>query len=251
MSEAAISAVGLGKQYHLADVSGQRAHAALGQLVRRVLHPGTSQGLGESFWPVKDCSFSIYPGEMAAVIGRNGAGKSVLLKMLSRITKPTTGRALIRGKLISLLEVGSGFHPELSGRDNIFLNGAILGVRRSEMLKKFDEMVAFAGTGRFIDEPVKHYSSGMYMRLAFSVATHLEADVLLIDEVLAVGDETFRGKCIDRLRQARDRGAAILVVSHAMDTLMTLCSRGLFLQQGRLICDGDIQQAIRLYQEQD
>lgn len=198
---------------------------------------------------MRDCSFTLHAGETVAVIGHNGAGKSVLLKMLARITKPTTGFAEISGRLVSLLEVGSGFHPELSGRENIFLNAAIHGVRRAEVQAKFDSIVAFSGIERFLDEPVKHYSSGMYMRLAYSVAAHLEADVLLFDEVLAVGDAAFQDQCVRHLEKMRTAGAAILLVTHSMATLQPLCSRGLVLDEGRVIHDGSIDEAIRLYEE--
>jgi ABC-type polysaccharide/polyol phosphate transport system, ATPase component len=199
------------------------------------------------FRALHNVTFNIDRGEIVGIVGRNGAGKSTLLKILSRVTAPTQGRVVIRGRLGSLLEVGSGFHPELSGRDNIFLNGAILGMKRTEIARKFDEIVAFAEVENFIDTPVKHYSSGMYLRLAFSVAAHLETEILLVDEVLAVGDAAFQKKCLARMNTVAHEGRTVLFVSHSMSAVQALCTRGLVLSSGELVCDGSIQDAIAHY----
>ena len=190
----------------------------------------------EEFWALKDVSFEVRQGEVLGIIGRNGAGKSTLLKILSRITEPDRGRAILRGRVASLLEVGTGFHPELTGRENIFLNGAILGMTRAEIKRKFDEIVAFAEVERFLDTPVKRYSSGMYVRLAFAVAAHLEPEILVVDEVLAVGDVEFQKKCLGKLEDVAARqGRTILFVSHNMAAIQALCSSVMWLQEGRAI----------------
>ena len=205
----------------------------------------------EDFWSLNDVSFQVKEGEVVGLIGRNGAGKSTLLKLLSRITSPTKGRITLDGKVGSLLEVGTGFHPELSGKENIFLNGAILGMLRSEIQAKFDEIVDFAGVEKFLETPVKRYSSGMYVRLAFSVAAHLETDVLLVDEVLAVGDNQFQKKCLNKMDNiANESGRTVIFVSHNMGTILSLCSRGIFLKKGRLDFDSDPQEAVRRYLEE-
>jgi lipopolysaccharide transport system ATP-binding protein len=201
----------------------------------------------EDFWALSAISFTVQPGEVVGVIGRNGAGKSTLLKVLARITKPTTGRIELRGRVGSLLEVGTGFHPELTGRENIFLSGAILGMRRAEIAAKFDEIVEFAGIARFLDTPVKRYSSGMYVRLAFAVAAHLETDLLLVDEVLAVGDAEFQKKCLGRMENLSQSGRTILFVSHSMPAVRSLTQRCLYLRDGRIACDGPTPQAIDRY----
>jgi lipopolysaccharide transport system ATP-binding protein len=188
----------------------------------------------DTFWAVKDISFEIRAGEVVGVIGRNGAGKSTLLKILSRITEPTEGRAEIYGRIGSLLEVGTGFHPELTGRENIFLNGAILGMAKAEIQKKFDEIVDFAEIEKFIDTPIKHYSSGMYVRLAFAVAAHLEPDILILDEVLAVGDSTFQNKCIGKMQEVAGEGRTVLFVSHNMAAMTRLCKSAILLEKGQL-----------------
>ena len=189
----------------------------------------------EEFWALRDISFEVKQGEVIGIIGRNGAGKSTLLKILSRITEPTRGRALLRGRVASLLEVGTGFHPELTGRENIHLNGAILGMRRAEIRRKFDEIVAFAQVEKFLDTPVKHYSSGMYVRLAFAVAAHLEPDILVVDEVLAVGDAEFQRKCLGKMEEvSRREGRTILVVSHNMGVVTSLCTKALWIHQGSI-----------------
>jgi lipopolysaccharide transport system ATP-binding protein len=189
-------------------------------------------------WALKDVTFDVQDGETLGIIGRNGAGKSTLLKILSRITKPTSGAAEIRGRVGSLLEVGTGFHQELSGRENIFLNGAILGMKRSEIEAKFDEIVAFSEIEKFIDTPVKHYSSGMYMRLAFSVAAHLEPEILIVDEVLAVGDVAFQKKCLNKMREVGQTGRTVLFVSHDMQSIARLCSRAVWMKDGAIAKDG-------------
>ncbi len=199
----------------------------------------------EEFWALRDVSFSVNRGEVVGIIGRNGAGKSTLLKVLSRITEPTKGRVGLRGRVASLLEVGTGFHPELTGRENIFLNGAILGMMRAEITRKFDEIVAFAEVERFLDTPVKHYSSGMYVRLAFAVAAHLEPEILIIDEVLAVGDSAFQKKCLGKIGEvARGEGRTVLFVSHNMGVVANLCSRALLLDAGRVVRDGPANQVV-------
>jgi lipopolysaccharide transport system ATP-binding protein len=189
----------------------------------------------EEFWALNDVSFEVQPGEVVGVIGRNGAGKSTLLKILSGITKPTSGRAELRGRVGSLLEVGAGFHPELAGRENIFLSGAVLGMKRAEIVCKFDEIVAFAEVERFLDTPVKRYSSGMYVRLAFSVAAHLERDILIIDEALAVGDAAFQKKCLGKMQDVATSGRTVLLVSHNASTIKALCQRVVWLEQGKVL----------------
>ncbi len=202
----------------------------------------------EEFWALKDVSFSVKRGEVVGVVGANGAGKSTLLKILSQITPPTDGEVVIRGRLGSLLEVGTGFHPELTGRENIFLNGAILGMKKREIARKFDEIVAFAGIERFLDTPVKHYSSGMYVRLAFSVAAHMEPDILLVDEVLAVGDAEFQKKCLGKMDEiTKMDGRTILFVSHNMTAIRSLCKRCIVLEKGKKIFDGDTESALNEY----
>jgi lipopolysaccharide transport system ATP-binding protein len=201
----------------------------------------------ETLWALKDLSFEIGRAEVVGIIGRNGAGKSTLLKVLSRVTKPTRGRAELYGRVGSLLEVGTGFHPELTGRDNVYLSGAILGMRRAEIERKFDEIVAFAEVEKFLETPVKHYSSGMYLRLAFAVAAHLEPDILIVDEVLAVGDMAFQRKCLNKMQDVRGHGRTVLFVSHSMPAIARLCPRVLLLSEGRLVRDGPADEVISLY----
>lgn len=203
----------------------------------------------ERFWALKDISFDVSHGEILGIIGRNGAGKSTLLKILSRVTTPTRGTAKIKGKVASLLEVGTGFHQELTGRENIFLNGAIFGLRKQEIKKKFDEIVAFAEIGKFIDTPVKRYSSGMYVRLAFAVAAHLEPEILIIDEVLAVGDIQFQKKCLGKMKDVKEKGRTILFVSHNMDAISALCSRAIVLSDGIITYEGEVTEAISTYKK--
>src|ERR1022692_2563286 len=201
----------------------------------------------ENFWALKDVSFEVHEGETLGIIGRNGAGKSTLLKILSRITEPTEGRVQIKGRVASLLEVGTGFHPELTGRENIFLNGAILGMGKAEIKRKFDQIVDFAGTEKFLDTPVKRYSSGMYVRLAFAVAAHLEPDLLVIDEVLAVGDAEFQKKCLGKMSQVAKGGRTILFVSHNHAAVRSLCSHGIVMRNGRASPKMDVASALESY----
>ena len=199
------------------------------------------------FWALKDVSLQIKQGEVVGIIGRNGAGKSTLLKILSRITVPTEGRIRIDGRIASLLEVGTGFHQELTGRENIFLNGAILGMTRAEIIRKFDEIVEFSGIEEFLDTPVKRYSSGMYVRLAFAVAAHLEPEILIVDEVLAVGDAAFQKKCLGKMGSFAQSGRTVLFVSHNMEAVRTLCQRGVWLKDGRLHKDGKADEILEDY----
>ena len=222
-----------------------RNHREALKWLRRSATPTTEQ---EEFWALQDVSFEVKQGEFVGLIGRNGAGKSTLLKILSRITEPTRGRVTIQGRVASLLEVGTGFHPELTGRENIFLNGAILGMTRTEIRRKFDEIVAFAEVEKFLDTPVKRYSSGMYVRLAFSVAAHLEPEILVVDEVLAVGDYAFQKKCLGKMEEvAANHGRTVLFVSHNMDSITRLCTRGILLDQGAVRFDGLSSQAVQAY----
>jgi lipopolysaccharide transport system ATP-binding protein len=227
---------------------------ALWAIVRRKCFPrsreeaGATKAKSASLWALNDVSFEVKPGEMVGIIGRNGAGKSTLLKVLSRITEPTSGRVAIRGRVGSLLEVGTGFHPELTGRENIFLNGAILNMSKREILRRFDDIVAFAEIEKFLDTPVKRYSSGMYVRLAFSVAAHTMPDLLLIDEVLAVGDLKFQRKCMEHAKRLQERNSTVLIVSHNMFAVKALSSRAIYLSEGRVLYDGSPEEAIRLYE---
>src|SRR5437764_9127257 len=250
MSGIAIRAEGLGKRYR---IGGSEYHSSLRDFLAeavkapfRRLRNGRASS-GDSIWAVKDASFEIKHGEVVGIIGRNGAGKSTLLKILSRITGPTVGRAEIHGRVGSLLEVGTGFHPELTGRENIYLNGAILGMRKAEIERKFDEIVAFAEVEQFIETPVKWYSSGMYVRLAFSVAAHLEPEILIMDEVLAVGDAAFQQKCLDKMHEIRQQGRTIFFVSHNMPAVTRLCKRVLLMQQGQITADGPAQEIVNSY----
>jgi lipopolysaccharide transport system ATP-binding protein len=253
MSAAAVLVEQLGKEYAFGGESA--SHDTLYDLLAHALQrfrarpPRPSQASADKFWALRDVDFRIEPGEVVGVIGRNGAGKSTLLKVLSRITAPTRGRAQIRGRLASLLEVGTGFHPELTGRENIFLNGAILGMARSEVARKFDEIVSFAEVERFVDTPVKHYSSGMYVRLAFAVAAHLETDVLLVDEVLAVGDALFQRKSLGKMGDAARSGRTVLFVSHNLGAVRSLCSRAMLFERGRLAFDGAVEEGIATYEK--
>ncbi len=251
MSLPAIEVTGLSKRYVI-------EHESRHDSLRDTLHHAARKiwrrfrwGTGfdrEEFWALRDISFTVQPGEVVGIIGRNGAGKSTLLKVLSRITEPTAGTVRLRGRVASLLEVGTGFHPDLTGRENIFLNGAILGMTRAEVIRKFDEIVAFAEVERFLDTPVKRYSSGMYVRLAFAVAAHLEPEILIIDEVLAVGDAQFQNKCLGKLSQVtREHGRTVLLVSHNMDAILRLCRSALVLAQGKLAFQGDPVAAIAHY----
>jgi lipopolysaccharide transport system ATP-binding protein len=215
--------------------------------ILRIKKDENSKSLNEEYWALKDISFEISQGERIGIIGRNGAGKSTLLKILSRITEPTQGCIRIRGRVASLLEVGTGFHPELTGRENIFLNGSILGMSRTEIKEKFDEIVAFAEIERFLDTPVKHYSSGMYVRLAFAVAAHLEPEVLIVDEVLAVGDAVFQKKCLGKMEKVANEGRTVIFVSHNMAAIQNLCNRALWIDKGKLLKDEESEYVISSY----
>lgn len=252
MTQPIISVQNVGKSYLVGHESeqGQQYHAlrdAISQTLKTFCRNARSLIQGqriisgdtvEEFWALDDISFDLFPGEVLGVVGGNGAGKSTLLKVLSRITEPTRGKITLRGKVASLLEVGTGFHPELTGRENIFLNGAILGMTRTEIKQKFDEIVSFAEVERFLDTPVKRYSSGMYVRLAFAVAAHLEPEILVVDEVLAVGDVGFQKKCLGKMQDvATQQGRTVLFVSHNMAAIKTLCSRAICLERGKLTAD--------------
>ncbi|MBE0426187.1 MAG: ABC transporter ATP-binding protein [Nitrospirae bacterium] len=258
MNDIAIRVEGLSKKYYIGK--NQESYKTLrdtladafispfrkaGKLLR-----GQATGaaeLDETIWALKDVSFGIKQGEVVGIIGRNGAGKSTLLKILSRITEPTKGFAEIHGRVGSLLEVGTGFHPELTGRENIYLNGAILGMKRLEIERKFDEIVAFAEVEKFIDTPVKHYSSGMYLRLAFAVAAHLEPEILLVDEVLAVGDARFQKKCINKMQAVGHEGRTVIFISHNMSAITRLCERVILLNEGILLKDGSSYEVVSVY----
>jgi len=210
------------------------------------INPKSNESI-EDFWALRDVSFEVKRGDVVGIIGRNGAGKSTLLKILSRITDPSEGRVRLRGRVASLLEVGTGFHPELTGRENISLNGAILGMTNAEVRRKFDEIVAFSEIEKFLDTPVKHYSSGMYMRLAFAVAAHLDPEILIVDEVLAVGDAEFQKKCLGRMKDVASGGRTVLFVSHNMAAISALCSRAACLERGRLVSDGSVSSVVKKY----
>lgn len=256
-----IEVKGLSKRYKLgvfnAKTLREEAEAFLARFGRRkaelagnppLVTRDLSHGEPSSdFWALRDVSFDVQPGEVIGVIGRNGAGKSTLLKILSRVTEPTSGEARIRGRVASLLEVGTGFHPELTGRENIFLNGAILGMTKAEIRSKFDEIVAFSGIEKFIDTPVKRYSSGMYVRLAFAVAAHLEPEILIVDEVLAVGDAEFQKKCLGKMKDVAGHGRTVLFVSHNMAAVRSLCGRTIYMDGGRVRADGDTEVVLEEY----
>lgn len=239
---------GLSKQYHLGgSVSPYSTlRETIMELARKPLRL-QKNGDASTIWALKDLDFEIAPGEIVGIIGRNGAGKSTLLKILSRITEPTVGSIELYGRVASLLEVGTGFHPELSGRENIYLNGSILGMRHKEIEDKFDEIVAFAEVEKFIDTPVKRYSSGMYVRLAFAVAAHLEPEILVVDEVLAVGDLSFQRKCLGKMGEVAQQGRTVLFVSHNMGSIGRLCQTGMLLEQGQMIFRGGIAEVIAKY----
>jgi lipopolysaccharide transport system ATP-binding protein len=258
MGDVAVRLEGISKQYRIG--AKQEKYKTLRDTVTealvspfrragRLLHGQTARAanLQQTIWAVKDISFEIRPGEVVGIIGRNGAGKSTLLKVLARITEPTTGFGELHGQVGSLLEVGTGFHPELTGRENIFLNGAILGMRRAEIKGKFDQIVAFAEVEKFIDTPVKQYSSGMYLRLAFAVAAHLEPEILLVDEVLAVGDASFQRKCLNKMQDVGQQGRTVLFVSHNMPAISRLCERTILLDDGRVLQDGPSPQVVGAY----
>src|SRR6266542_2408799 len=249
-----IRAKNLGKKYRIGTrrAAFMTLRGSLTETVAapfRALRSGGQTEKDRTIWALADVSFDIQPTEVVGIVGRNGAGKSTLLKILSRITEPTTGRVDLYGKTGSLLEVGTGFHPELTGRENTFLNGAILGMKRAEVARKFDEIVAFSEIEKFIDTPVKFYSSGMYVRLAFSVAAHLEPEILIIDEVLSVGDMAFQQKCLQKVGQMREQTKAVILVSHSMISVRAICSRVMLLSEGRLAADGKPDAVIPLYEK--
>jgi len=259
-ADVVISADGLGKRYQLGEapatdslreaLAATFSRAAIRRAARALTTFGRGHDNGDdanTLWSLRDVTFDVVSGATLGIIGRNGAGKSTLLKILSRITPPTTGRARIIGRVGSLLEVGTGFHPDLTGRENIYLNGALLGMRRQEIARKFDEIVAFAEIARFLDTQVKHYSSGMYMRLAFAVAAHLEPDILVVDEVLAVGDVDFQRKCIGKMGRVADEGRTVLFVSHNMAAIRSLCRTAMVLDAGRIVRQGDPGTCIAYY----
>lgn len=261
MSDVVIKAEGLGKKYLIGHQSERERYTALRDVLTRNVKSvlsKTRQVLSghqlltgdeiEEFWALKDVDFEIKRGDRVGIIGRNGAGKSTLLKILSRITEPSTGRVEIHGRVASLLEVGTGFHPELTGRENIYLNGAILGMTRAEIKKKFDEIVDFAGVEKFLDTPVKRYSSGMYVRLAFAVAAHLEPEILVVDEVLAVGDAEFQKKCLGKMEDvSKNEGRTVLFVSHNMPIISSLCNRAILLEKGGIKMNGNTGEVILSY----
>lgn len=245
MNNLAIKAEGLSKKYKLGALGSQ--HDSLRDALKSLFSRRQAKKTGE-FWALKNASFEIGRGENVGIIGLNGAGKSTLLKILSQIVTPTLGTAQITGRLGALLEVGTGFHRELTGRENVFLYGSILGMNREEVAKKFDAIVEFSEIGKFIDTPVKRYSSGMYVRLAFSVAAHLDPDILLLDEVLAVGDFSFQKKCMDFAKRLQQRGSTIVVVSHNMASIKTMCSRVIYLRKGEVVFDGPTEEGMGLYE---
>lgn len=257
MSDTIIQVENLGKKYIIGHQKRER-YTALRDVIatgakslgRQLLKPfGTKipDPTVEEFWALKDVSFEVKQGDRVGIIGRNGAGKSTLLKILSRITEPTIGRITIKGQIASLLEVGTGFHPELTGRENIYLNGAILGMSRVQIKNKFDEIVTFAEVEKFLDTAVKHYSSGMYVRLAFAVAAHLEPEILVVDEVLAVGDVTFQSKCLGKMEEVAKEGRTVLFVSHNMGAITNLCTSSIFLDQGQIIFTGSAKDGVSKY----
>lgn len=258
MSDTAILVEALSKRYRIGTRDSYRTlreslNAAAVKPIKMVRslmsRNGHREVVDENIWALKDVSFEVKKGEVIGIIGRNGAGKSTLLKILARITEPTEGQATIHGRISSLLEVGTGFHPELTGRENIYLNGAILGMSRTEIVRKFDEMVEFSGVEKFIDTPVKRYSSGMYLRLAFAVAAHLEPDILLVDEVLAVGDAVFQKKCLDKMDDVAKQGRTVMFVSHNLQAIMRLCSRAVLLEGGEVSKTGSPAEVVSAYVE--
>ena len=260
--QTAIRAENISKQYRLGEVGTGTISHDLNRLWAKLRgkddpflkigesNDRTAKGTSDYVWSLKDINFEIKKGDAVGIIGRNGAGKSTLLKLLSRVTKPTTGHFEVQGRIASLLEVGTGFNPEMTGRENIFLNGAILGMRRQEIIRKFDEIVDFAGVERYIDTPVKRYSSGMYVRLAFAVAAHLESEILIVDEVLAVGDAEFQKKCLGKMGDvSKGEGRTVLFVSHNMAAVTELCNNGILLDQGSIAMQGNIEKIILEYQK--
>ena len=255
MKNTVIKVENLHKRYKLGVIGAKTLQQALQSYIALKLNKedpnskiGAKKAVNGEFWALKGLNFEVYEGEILGIIGRNGAGKSTLLKLLSQITSPTKGDIYIKGKISSMLEVGTGFHRELTGRENVYLNGAILGMKKSEVDQKFDEIVKFAEIEEFIDTPVKRYSSGMYVKLAFSVAAHLNSEILIMDEVLAVGDMKFQKKCLDKMKDlAKNQGKTILYVSHNMSTISDMCNRCIFLEEGTLKYDGSVEKAIQMY----
>lgn len=253
----AISIENVSKIYRLGEINRAQFFGDIGRWLHRKvrLNQGFGNPVGEKgeavekdiFWALRDVSLKIPQGETMAIIGANGAGKSTLLKIISRITAPSKGIVRIRGRVGSLLEVGTGFHPDLTGRDNVYLNGAILGMQQREVKGKFDDIVSFAGVEKFIDTPVKHYSSGMYVRLAFAVASYLEPEILIVDEVLSVGDQKFQDKCMARINDLIKDGRTLIFVSHGAETVVKICKRAIYLKEGRVAYDGDTMSAIEEY----
>ena len=257
MSETVIQVESLSKSYRLGTIGGGTLRADVARWLAKLRgkeDPNLKIGqehharlMGQEFWALQDVNFEVKQGEILGIIGRNGAGKSTLLKILSRVTAPTSGEVRVKGRIASLLEVGTGFHPELTGRENVFLNGAILGMTKVEVKKKFDEIVAFSGVEDFIDTPVKRYSSGMYVRLAFAVAAHLEPEILIVDEVLAVGDVEFQKKCLGKMQDVAEGGRTILFVSHNLAAVRQLCNQGIILSAGGLLHAGSSEEVIQFY----
>jgi lipopolysaccharide transport system ATP-binding protein len=245
MGESAVVAEHISKRYWIGKTQNDSFRETISSTIRNVIG-GKKISVAE-FWALKDVSFQIEKGEAVGVIGRNGAGKSTILKVLSRITTPSSGRVVINGRVASLLEVGTGFHPELTGRENVFMNGSLLGMKKSEIKKKFDEIVGFSGVEKFIDTPVKYYSSGMYVRLAFAVAAHLEPEILIVDEVLAVGDAEFQRKCLGKMEEVGKHGRTIIFVSHNMTAVSTLCKKVLYLEHGEVAGYGETESMISRY----
>ena len=241
----AVSVRGLAKSYSIAKNAEQ--HSTIGEAIMHKLRNPFQKIEKDTFWALNDVNFDIQKGEVVGIIGRNGAGKSTLLKILSRITEPTRGKIDLYGRVGSLLEVGTGFHPELTGRENIFLNGAILGMQKSEITRQFDAIVDFSGTEQFLDTPVKRYSSGMYVRLAFAVAAHLNPEILIVDEVLAVGDAEFQKKCMGKMQDVADTGRTVLLVSHNMAAIHNLCEKCLYMRSGSVVCYTGTDEALELY----
>lgn len=251
MPEAIITASELSKKYRLGRIGSASLYHTIGEQAKALFSGGRRAPGNDEFWALSDLNFEIKEGDVVGIVGRNGAGKSTLLKILSRITLPTKGKIELNGRVGALLEVGTGFHPELTGRENIFLNGSILGMKKEEIRSKFDEIVSFSGVERFLDTPVKRYSSGMYVRLAFAVAAHLEPEILVVDEVLAVGDTEFQKKCLGKMSDAASSGRTILFVSHNMAAVKTLCTRGFYLRDGKLEYDGAIHDVVDRYLDQN
>jgi lipopolysaccharide transport system ATP-binding protein len=262
MSKIALKSEHISKMYRLGLVSTKTLSHDLNRWYHRIrgkedpylkigeANDRSSKGSSEYVWALKDIDFEIEKGDSVGIIGRNGAGKSTLLKILSRVTQPTTGSLKVKGRIASLLEVGTGFHPELTGRENIYLNGAILGMRKKEITSKLDQIIDFSGVERYLDTPVKRYSSGMYVRLAFAVAAHLESEILIVDEVLAVGDAEFQKKCLGKMGEvSKGEGRTVLFVSHNLSAVETLCNKGIVLQHGALVAEGNAKEMVKRYLE--